>query len=67
VSDNKNGVLENASMLPYIIENMLLSFLQEIMDDQKNMDESSSSIKLLNKRSDSRSLTISERDILYER
>ena len=37
------------------------------MDDQKNTDKSSSSIELSIERSDSVSLTISERDILYER
>ena len=33
VSDNDIRVSENISTLPYIIENMLLSLLREIMDD----------------------------------
>ena len=49
-SDDETGVSEHASKLPYVTENMTSSLLQDIMNDQKDTDESSSSVELSNQK-----------------
>lgn len=55
------------TLLPCIIENMPPSLLQEMINDQESIDESSSSDEFSNDNLDSMSLTRSEKEILHER
>ena len=58
--------MENALILSHVIKNVPLLVIKEIMGDQKDMDESSSSTESLNTILDSNS-TMPNRELLNER